>query len=264
MQRRPALRSRWTKQIEEARNKLNMPAFDNSVSIIIPTRNEAENISPLVSQIVARPVAVQEILFVDDSTDGTRDVIRSLAASHPLRLVEQDSGRPGLAGAVMSGAEAARGTFLLIMDADLSHPPAQIDALLAPLLAGEADIVIGSRYVPGGLTPGWPLWRRLLSRAGSALAYPLTGVHDSMSNFFAIRRSRLLEVAPPHNSGRIAFEVITRAQATLRVLEIPIVFQDRERGRSKMSLGIAFQCLYWWLAAILRRVLGSVPRNSRG
>lgn len=241
-----------------------MPAFDKSVSIIIPTRNEAENIAPLVSRIVASPVAVQEILFVDDSSDGTRDVIRSLAASHPLRLIEQHRGRPGLAAAVMSGAEAARGTFLLIMDADLSHPPAQIDALLTPLLAGEADIVIGSRYIPGGLTPGWPLSRRLLSRAGSALAYPLTGVHDSMSNFFAIRRSRLLEAAPPHNSGRIAFEVITRAQPRLRVLEIPIVFRDRERGRSKMSVRIAFRCFYWWLAAISRRLFEPASRNSRG
>jgi dolichol-phosphate mannosyltransferase len=232
----------------------NSPSFDNSLSIIIPTRNEAENIAPLVSQIVARPVALQEILFVDDSRDGTRDVIRSLAAGHPVRLIEQDRARPGLAAAVMSGAEAARGTFLLIMDSDLSHPPGQIDALLAPLQAGKADIVIGSRYIPGGLTPGWPLWRRLLSRTGSALAYPLTGVHDSMSNFFAIRRSRLLEVAPPPNSGRIAFEVVTRARPSLRVLEIPIVFQDRERGRSKMSLGIAFRCFYWWLLAIFRRL----------
>jgi dolichol-phosphate mannosyltransferase len=239
----------------------NISFLDSSISIIVATRNEAENIAPLVSRIVARRVAIQEILFVDDSSDGTRDVIRSLAASHPLRVIEQDSGRPGLAGAVMSGAEAARGTFLLIMDADLSHPPAQIDALLAPLLAGEADMVIGSRYVPGGLTPGWPLLRRLLSRAGSAVAYPLTGVHDSMSNFFAIRRSQLLEIAPPSNSGRIAFEVLTRARPTLRVFEIPIVFQDRERGRSKMSLGVAFHCLYWWLAAILRRLFQPASRN---
>jgi dolichol-phosphate mannosyltransferase len=238
-----------------------MPAFDNSVSIIIPTRNEAENVAPLVAQIVDRPVALQEILFVDDSSDGTRDVIQSLAASHSVRLIEQDRGRPGLAGAVMCGAEAAKGTFLLIMDADLSHPPDQIDALLAPLSAGKADMVIGSRYVPGGLTPGWPLLRRLLSRAGAAVAYPLTGVHDSMANFFAIHRCQLLEIAPPSNSGRIAFELLTRARPPLRVLEIPIVFRDRERGSSKMSVGIAFRCLYWWLLAVSRRVFLRASRN---
>ena len=241
----------------------NISLLDNSVSIIVPTRNEAENVAPLVSQIVSRPVRLQEILFVDDSTDATRDVIRSLTANYPVRLIEQDRARPGLAAAVMSGAEAAEGTFLLIMDADLSHPPERIDDLLAPLLASTADIVIGSRYVPGGSTPGWPFWRRMLSRAGSALAYPLTGVHDSMSNFFAIARSRLLELAPPANAGRIAFEVIVRARTTLRVLEIPIVFRDRERGRSKMSFAIAFRCFYRWLLAVFRRFLEPASRNSK-
>src|SRR5712692_1772381 len=156
-----------------------MDASTKSVSIIIPTRNEAENIEPLVSQIVASAVAFREILFVDDdSSDGTREVIRSLAVSHPIRLIEQDREEPGLAAAVMSGARAAKGELLLIMDADLSHPPDRINDLLAPLLGGAADLVIGSRYVAGGSTPAWPLWRRMLSQAGSALAYPLTGVND--------------------------------------------------------------------------------------
>src|SRR2546430_10757392 len=129
-----------------------MPAFGHSVSIIVPTCNEAENVASLVSQIVSRPVALQEILFVDDSTDATRDVIRSLAANHPVRLIEQDPARPGLAAAVMSGAEAATGTFLLIMDADLSHPPQRINDLLAPLLTTTADMVIRSRHLLGGST----------------------------------------------------------------------------------------------------------------
>src|SRR5438445_4899078 len=134
MPRRRALRSSWTRQIEEARNHANMPAFGHSVSIIVPTRNEAENVASLVSQIVSRPVALQEILFVDDSTDATRDVIRSLAANHPVRLIEQDRARPGLAAAVMSGAEAATGTFLLIMDAYLSYPPRRLHIPLDTML----------------------------------------------------------------------------------------------------------------------------------
>src|SRR5205823_173196 len=115
-----------------------------------------------------------------------------------------------------------------------------------------ADIVIGSRYIPGGSTPGWPISRRLLSRAGALVAYPLTRVHDPMSHFFAIQRARLLELHPPTNSGRIPFEVITRARSRLRVVEIPIVFHDRQRGRSKISLGVAFRCFYFWLLAIFR------------
>jgi Glycosyltransferases involved in cell wall biogenesis len=240
-----------------------MSSSIKSVSIIVPTRNEAENVAPLVSQIVASAVPFREILFVDnDSTDGTRDVIRSLAAIHPIRLVEQEPGESGLAAAIMSGARAADGEFLLMMDADLSHPPERIKDLLAPLLAGTADMVIGSRYVDGGSTPGWPLWRRMLSRAGSALAYPLTGVHDSMGGFFAIARSRLLDVAPPAIGFKIAFETIVHAGPSLCVREIPIAFPDRVRGRSKMSFGIALRFFCRWLIAVFRRVFRRAPGDS--
>jgi dolichol-phosphate mannosyltransferase len=232
-----------------------MSASDRSVSIIIPTRNEVENIAPLVSEILAAGVSFHEIVFVDDhSTDGTTDVIRSFAASHPIRLIEQDPTEPGLSAAILAGARAAGGEWLLIMDGDLSHPPERINDLLAPLRAGTADMVIGSRYVKGGSTPGWPLWRRTLSRAGSALAYPVTGVHDSMCGFFAIARSRLLDFTGPAVGFKIAFEVIARGRPTLKVVEVPIAFQDRTRGRSKMSFGIALRFFWRWLFAICRRI----------
>jgi dolichol-phosphate mannosyltransferase len=241
-----------------------MSAFAKSVSIIVPTRNEAENVAMLVSQIVSTAVPFHEILFVDDdSTDGTRDVIRSLTGNHPIRLIEQDHREPGLASAIILGAGAAEGELLLIMDADLSHPPERINDLLAPLLEGTADMVIGSRYITGGSTPGWPFWRRMLSRAGAALAYPLTGVHDSMSGFFAIARSRLLEVAPPTVGFKIAFEAIVHAGSTLRVREIPVEFRDRARGQSKMSFGIALRFFSRWLIAVFRRILRSSSRRRK-
>src|SRR2546430_15361798 len=205
-----------------------LSAFSNSVSIIVPTLNEEENIIPLVSQIAESAVPFREILFVDDpSTDGTRDKIRGLARNQSIRLIEQDEAAVGLAAAIMSGALAAQGEILLVMDADLSHPPERIKDLLAPLFAGTAEMAIGSRYVTGGSTPGWPLWRLLLSRAGAALAYPLTGVHDSMSGFFAIGRTRLLEHASPAGGFKIAFETIVRSGRTLHVFEIPIVFHNQ-------------------------------------
>src|SRR5919108_4224108 len=174
----------------------NSPSTARSVSIIVPTLNEEDNIEPLVAQITACGVAFREIVFVDDhSTDTTREKVRGVAGTRPIRLLEQNGADVGLAGAIMAGARAAEGEIVLVMDADLSHPPERINDLLAPLFAGTADLVIGSRYVHGGSTPGWPWWRRRLSRAASAIAYPLTGVRDSMSGFFAIRRDLLLELA---------------------------------------------------------------------
>ena len=237
----------------------------DSVSIIVPTLNEEENIAPLVAQITECAVPFREILFVDDhSTDATREKIRALQGSRPIRLIEQDGADIGLASAIMSGARAAQGEILLVMDADLSHPPERIKDLLAPLFAGSADLVVGSRYVKGGSTPGWPMWRRIMSRAGAALASPLTGLHDSMCGFFAIGRSRLLELAP-HTSGfKIVFETIMRAGGTLRVQEIPIAFRDRSRGKSKMSFSVALRFFFRWLRAVFQYVMRDARRREKG
>jgi dolichol-phosphate mannosyltransferase len=227
-------------------------ASSTPVSIIVPVLNEAENIEALVSQIVAS-VVFREILFVDGgSTDGTHHVIESLAARHAVRVVEQDRSLPGLAAAIMAGARAAEGDILVVMDADLSHPPERINELLAPLFSGQADMVIGSRYVPGGSTPGWPVWRQAMSRTASAFAQPLTGLHDSMCGFFAISRSRLLQIDPLTSGFKIVFETVVRGPRDLRVLEIPIAFRDRKRGKSKMSLGVALEFLFRWLVAVVR------------
>ena len=238
-------------------------SFSNSVSIIIPTLNEEENILPLVSEIAACAVPLREILFIDDhSTDATCDRIRAVAAIRPIRLIEQDGAGPGLATAIMLGARAARGEILLVMDADLSHPPDRIKDLVAPLFAGTADLVVGSRYVKGGSTPGWPAWRRTVSRAGAALAYPLTGLHDSMCGFFAIDRSRLLELAPQTSGFKIVFETMLRARGALRVREVPIVFRERARGKSKMSFNVAVRFFFRWLHAMFEHLAFS--RSERG
>jgi len=238
-------------------------SLSNSISIIVPTLNEEENILPLVAEIAATAVPFREILFVDDhSTDATCDKIRALARSHPIRLIEQDGAGPGLATAIMLGAQAASGEILLVMDADLSHPPDRIKDLVAPLFAGTADLVVGSRYVKGGSTPGWPALRRVVSRAGATLAYPLTGLQDSMCGFFAIGRSRLLELAPQTSGFKIVFETLLRARGTLRVREVPIVFRERARGRSKMSFHVALRFFFRWLYAMFEHLAAS--RRERG
>src|SRR6478736_2311249 len=205
------------------------------IAIIVPTLEEVDNIVPLVEQIEQTKVPFGEIIFVDDgSIDGTREKIRALATAHRVRLIERDGAERGLAGAIASSADV-----FVVMDADLSHPPEKIASLLQPVLASEADLVIGSRYIPGGATPDWPAWRRFLSRVASALAYPLTGVHDSMGGFFAIRREFLLRFASQAAGFKIVFETLVRGRRTLRVREVPIVFRDRVRGTSKMSLAQA-------------------------
>lgn len=225
------------------------------LSVIVPTLNEVENVEPLVRQIILAQPDVAEIIFVDDgSNDGTQERIHALASRLPVRLIERTNPTLGLAGAVIAGTHEAKGEIVVVMDADLSHPPEEIPNLVRPLRDDRADMVIGSRYVPGGTTPGWPIYRKLMSRFAGLLAYPLTGVHDSMCGFFAIRRERLLELAPHATGFKIAFETIVRGGRSLRVIEIPIAFRDRARGTSKMRLSVALVFALRWLAALARRI----------
>jgi dolichol-phosphate mannosyltransferase len=224
-------------------------------AIIVPTLEEVDNIVPLVEQIEQTNVPFSEIIFVDDgSTDGTREKIRGLTAQHRVRLIARDGAERGLAGAILAGAHDSTADLFVVMDADLSHPPGKIATLLQPILANEADLVVGSRYIPGGATPGWPAWRRFLSRVASQVAYPLTGVHDSMGGFFAIRRECLLRFASQAAGFKIVFETIVRGRGSLRVREVPIVFRDRQCGTSKMSLAQAIRFAAAWSRAIGRRV----------
>lgn len=224
-----------------------------SVSVIVPTINEVDNVEVLVQRLTESGMVFDEIIFVDDgSTDGTRESILALKSNTRVRLIERREAKLGLAGAVIAGAQAAHGNLLVLMDADLSHPPAMVPQLVEPLAAGRADMVIGSRYIRGGSTPGWPLWRKVMSRAAAAMSYPLAGVHDSMCGFFAIRRSVFLERASRAHGFKIAFEVLVHRGPKIRVLEIPITFRDRARGVSKMSFGIAVLFALGWAAALAR------------
>src|SRR5262245_424193 len=208
-----------------------------SVSVIVPALNEAGNIDLLLEGIFAcarGSAPGLEVIVVDDgSTDGTRELVRNWARSHPVRLLTRDQER-GLAGAVLAGAAAASGEVVVVMDADLSHPPDKIGELVRPILEGTSDLVIGSRYVSGGSTPGWPLSRRLASRAAAALAWPLVEVRDPLSGFFAVGRERLLEAGGQAVGFKIGLEVLLRGGDGLRVQEVPIRFRDRASGTSKL------------------------------
>ena len=207
-------------------------------SIVIPTLNEAGNIDGLIERILAvmDDHGDFEILVVDDnSTDGTRDRVRRWELDSPVRLIARE-GPADLSASVLDGAAAARGRRVLVMDADGSHPPETIPALLAPLAAGTHDLVIGSRHVPGGSTVGWPITRHIMSRMATLLAWPFTEAKDPMAGFFATDRARILRLRDQAAGYKILLELLVQGGDEIRVAEIPIRFEDRRQGQSKLGL----------------------------
>jgi dolichol-phosphate mannosyltransferase len=225
--------------------------------VIIPTYLEAENIADVLAKVrAAAPHA--DVLVVDDSSpDGTADLAR--AASDELGQIDVQvrPGKDGLGGAYRTGFKRAfaEGYEIVVqMDADLSHPPDRLPALLAEVERG-ADIAIGSRYVPGGATANWPLVRRLLSRAGNLYSSTVLGlgIRDATAGFRAYRADILetVEASATKATGYgFQLELSYRAHRLgATIVEVPITFNDRVRGVSKMSwhiIGEAMSLVTWW------------------
>src|SRR6266446_10190818 len=159
------------------------------ISVIVPTYNEAESLPPLIERLGAVMSGhTWELVVVDDgSPDGTAEVANRLSARHPVWVVRR-AGKAGLASAVIAGFKESRGDILVVMDADLSHPPETVPALVKAIDEG-ADLAVGSRYVSGGAVKDWPLRRRVVSRVACLIGNVLVPVRDATSGFFAIRRS---------------------------------------------------------------------------
>lgn len=168
----------------------------------------------------------------DGSPDGTADLAESYADTHPVRVVRRP-GKAGLASAVLAGFAEARGDVLVVMDADLSHPPEAVPRLASAIEEG-ADLAVGSRYVTGGGTEDWPLKRRIVSRAACLMGNVLVPIRDCTSGFFAIRRSALDGVKLNPIGFKIGFEVMARGRYK-KAVEVPYVFRDREHGKSKFG-----------------------------
>jgi dolichol-phosphate mannosyltransferase len=181
----------------------------------------------------ALAVHTWELIIVDDgSPDGTADLAESYADKHPVVVVRRP-GKAGLASAVLAGFGKARGDVLVVMDADLSHPPEAVPRLIAAIADG-ADLAVGSRYVTGGGTEDWPLKRRIVSRAACLIGNVLVPIRDCTSGFFAIRRSALDGVKLNPIGFKIGFEVMARGRYK-KAVEVPYVFRDRELGKSKFG-----------------------------
>lgn len=184
---------------------------------------------------LAAALALQkwELIVVDDgSPDGTADLAESYAKDHPVSVVRRP-GKAGLASAVLAGFAKASGDVLVVMDADLSHPPEAVPHLVAAIADG-ADLAVGSRYVTGGGTEDWPLRRRVVSRAACLMGNVLVPIRDCTSGFFAIRRAALDGVKLNPIGFKIGFEVMARGHYK-KAVEVPYVFRDRELGKSKFG-----------------------------
>ncbi|MGD0461458.1 MAG: polyprenol monophosphomannose synthase [Tepidisphaeraceae bacterium] len=217
------------------------------VSIIVPTINEAENLPVLLERIAAALAGASwEVLIVDDnSRDATPRVCAQLAQRYPLKLLVRAKPANGLSGAVLHGMAAAGGKFLCVMDADLQHPPERLAALLEPLRSGEADFVLGSRYMPGGSTDDeWGIFRKFNSQLATLLARPFAGrTTDPMAGFFALKRESYAAATNLTPLGyKIALELMCKCRVKT-VKEIPIHFGMRQRGESKLSLKQQFRYL---------------------
>lgn len=208
-----------------------------ALSIVVPTYNERDRLGDLVEAIFAGYAEEgldAELVIVDDnSPDGTGELAEELARRYRIRVIHR-AGKLGLGTAVIEGFAAASAPVVGVIDADLSHPPRALPRMLAAMRAENADMVIGSRYIPGGGTHNWGAGRLLMSKAACLLARGLTLVRDATSGFFLIRKDVAGGVTISAGGFKICLELLVRGRPA-SVVEIPYVFEGRTVGESKMN-----------------------------
>jgi dolichol-phosphate mannosyltransferase len=234
------------------------------VLVVIPTYEERDNLRPVLARL-HRTVPDADVLVVDDaSPDGTGELAEEIAAEDKRVAVLHRTGKSGLGAAYLAGfAHAMEGDYQAVvqMDADGSHPPEALPAMFDAL--ADADLVIGSRYVPGGETRNWPAHREWLSRGGNLYSRTALGIstRDVTAGYRVFRRQVLAELdldAVASQGYCFQIDMCWRAvQAGFRVVEVPITFTERERGRSKMSGSIVAEAMWqvarWGTNRLLRR-----------
>jgi dolichol-phosphate mannosyltransferase len=210
------------------------------LSVVLPTYNEAGNVAALIDGIRGAMGGTPiEIIVIDDgSPDGTPGIVRELAAADPrIRLIER-AGKQGLASAVFAGADAAEGSYVAVMDADLSHDPEELPDMLAKAIQGY-DVIIGSRFVRGSANQGQLLMRRAMSvllNTGARLVLQLRP-NDVLTGYVLCRRELLTTMPTRYSAGGFKWLIeLLATQRGIRVHEWPIRFRNREQGSSKANL----------------------------
>jgi len=211
------------------------------LSVVVPTYNERDNV-PLVVELLKRTLedVSWEVIFVDDnSPDGTAAAVRALgAADHRVRCIRR-IGRRGLAGACIEGMLSSQARYIAVLDADLQHDETLLAAMLERIRKGDVDVVVGSRYIPGGSADSFTSKRRFMSRLSHVAAHAITKVElsDSGSGFYMIRRDVVEGLAPRLSSQgfKLLLDIMTTARGTLRAAELPYTFRERQHGESKLD-----------------------------
>ena len=253
----------------------NRPAGESdagrSIVVVIPTFNERENLQTLVPRVLALGAEYRIIVVDDNSPDGTGDVADHLVTTNPGRVsVLHRPTKEGIGRAYIAGFGEALKTdaaFIVEMDADLSHDPDSLPAMIAA--AELADLVLGSRYVPGGQTVGWPLHRRAISRLGGIYARLVLGVPvaDLTGGYKVFRRAALehLDLDQIRSDG-YGFQIETTyrlIRSGARVVEVPITFADRVAGASKLSRRIVFEAFFVvWKLRFDRQAVQPLPNQG--
>ncbi len=228
------------------------PNRDHHVLVVIPTYNERENLPEIVTQVLDLGPGYGVLVVDDNSPDGTGAIADELAARHPGRVdVLHRPSKEGLGRAYIAGFQRALATgapLIAQMDADFSHRPEDLATMVAAL-TDDVDLVLGSRYIPGGATEGWPWHRKLISRAGGIYAGLVLGmpIRDLTGGFKVWRRELLEAIDLPYiTSDGYSFQVETTYRAAkrgARIVQVPILFHDRVAGKSKLSRRVVFEAI---------------------
>ncbi|HEY3638998.1 MAG TPA: glycosyltransferase family 2 protein [Rhizomicrobium sp.] len=232
------------------------------LSVVIPTFNESANVRELVSRLdrTLKGVAWEAIFVDDDSPDGTAETAKSLAMEDARVRCLKRLGRRGLAGACIEGMLASSAPYVAVMDADLQHDERILPQMLLALTSDTADLVVGSRYIPGGNADSFATDRARFSRAATGLTQRLLGVDlsDPMSGFFMLKRERLDEVAGELSpvGFKILLDIVLTAKHKLRVAEIPYEFGERLHGQSKFDMAVGFEFIGLAIAKMTGGVIG--------
>src|SRR3954462_11315712 len=231
------------------------------LSIVVPTFNERDNVTVLYRRLEGTLTGIswEGVFVADNSPDGTWEVVRGLARKDSRVRCIRRIGRRGLSGACIEGILASSGPYAAVVDADLQHDETQLPKMVGLLQSGEAELVVGSRYIEGGSADSFNKQRAGASQLATEVAKRVlkVAIADPMSGFFMIRRDKFEELAPKLSTQgfKILLDIVATAEGKLRTIEVPFTFGSRQHGESKLDSMVALDFLGLVLAKMTNDVV---------